>query len=178
MVPEFEVTCVGGAGIQPAQPCLVSDCGDRHGRPDSNLATRDLPEQGWASSRYGEKHPCRVVRASFVAPTPFAAITFLSIPSHSIQPLPLETGSGVACTYTHGGFTDVAVLSTSDSEIVAGDFTMRGEFFWMRLEGRVLKQVLAVRAYSLDHGGVNIFRRLRPGPYLMEDTVCAEFAAS
>ncbi len=27
---------------------------------------------------------------------------------------------------------------------------MRGEFFWLRLEGGVLKQVLAVRALRLD----------------------------
>jgi len=62
---------------------------------------------------------------------------------------------------------------------------MLGEFFWLRLDGGVLKQVLAVRARSLDRGGHDIFRRSEPGPYFgvmdaapKEKSLCVEFAGS
>jgi hypothetical protein len=99
--------------------------------------------------------------------------------------LTLATGSGIACSHRHHGFEDIAVLSTGDSEMAVADFRMRGEFFWLRLEGGVLKQVLAVRACSLDRGGRSIFRRSEPGPYFSvidaeskERSLCAEFAGS
>jgi hypothetical protein len=65
------------------------------------------------------------------------------------------------------------------------DFRMRGDFFWLRLELGVLKQVLAVRARSLIRGGRDIFRLSEPGPYFgvvdtppIEKSLCAEFAGS
>jgi len=126
---------------------------------------------GWASRGYGEKKPCSTLRATLTGPTPTAAMTFLvPAPGASCDPvvrrLAVENGSGIACAYEHNGSEDIAVLSTGDSEMTVADFRMRGEFFWMRLEGGVLKQVLAVRACGLDRGGGNIFRRSEPGPYL------------
>ena len=132
---------------------------------------------GWASSRYGEKQPCCTLRAILTAPAPAAAMTFFVLspsglakaPDGSCGPiirrLKVEQGSGIACSYEHDGFEDVAVLSTGDSEMEVADFRLRGEFCWMRLESGVLKQLLAVRAIGLDRGGKSIFRRSEPGPY-------------
>jgi hypothetical protein len=77
------------------------------------------------------------------------------------------------------------VLSTGDAEIAVAGFHLRGEFFWLRLEAGVLKQVLAIRANSLDRGSRAIFRNSQPGPYFGvidavsdEKSLCAEFAGS
>jgi hypothetical protein len=139
---------------------------------------------GWISRGYGEKKPCSTLRATFTGQVPAAAITFL-LPDGVVQQLTLESGSGIACSYQHQGFEDIAVFSTGDSEITVADFRMLGEFFWLRLDGGVLKQVLAVRARSLDRGGHDIFRRSEPGPYFgvmdaapKEKSLCVEFAGS
>jgi hypothetical protein len=102
-----------------------------------------------------------------------------------IRKLTLDSGTGIACSYQHHRFEDIAVLSTGDSEVTVADFRMRGEFFWLRLEGGVLKQVLAIRASSLDRGPRAIFRNSQPGPYFgvidagsNERSLCAEFAGS
>ncbi|SPF48043.1 conserved hypothetical protein [Candidatus Sulfopaludibacter sp. SbA4] len=142
---------------------------------------------GWMSRGYGEKKPCSTLNATFTGPVPAAAMTFLTGESCilTVRQLTLQSGSGIACSYEHHGFEDIAVLSTGDSEIVVKDFRLRGEFFWLRLEEGELKQVLAVRASGLDHGGRSIFRRSEPGPYFgvinagsEEESLCAEFAGS
>jgi hypothetical protein len=133
---------------------------------------------GWASSKYGEKQPCSTLRASLAGPAPTAAMTFFALSPNSLAKTPdgscipvirrlkVEGGSGIACFYEHDGFEDIAVLSTSDSEIAVAGFSLRGEFCWLRLESGVLKQVLAVRARGLERCGRNIFRRSEPGSYL------------
>lgn len=127
---------------------------------------------GWASHGYGEKHPCSTLRATLNGAVPVAAMTFLAREQEDglrepfIRRLKMESGSGLACSYEHDGFEDIAVISTGDSEIAVADFRMRGEFFWLRLENGVLKQVLAVQARSLDRSGRSIFKRSEPGPYL------------
>jgi hypothetical protein len=77
---------------------------------------------------------------------------------------------------------------------------MQGEFFWLRTEDGILKQVVAMRACSLSHGGRNVFQRSEPGPFFSqswefepaapgmefgigeagaeEKSICAEFAGS
>ena len=131
------------------------------------------PITGWASHGYGEKKPCSTLRATLTGPAPAAAMTFVTrAPVKSCDPmvrrLALESGSGIACSLEHPGFEDIAVVSTGDSEITAAGFHMRGEFFWMRLEGGQLKQVLAVRALGLKHAGKVVFQRSEPGTWLME----------
>jgi hypothetical protein len=143
---------------------------------------------GWVSRGYGEKKPCATLRATFTGPLPAAAMTFLLPDGRcggAVRQLALESGSGIACSYEHHGFQDIAVLSIGDSEMTVADFRMRGEFFWLRLEGGALKQALAVRARSLARGSADIFRRSEPGPYFgvmdavpTEKSLCAEFAGS
>jgi hypothetical protein len=123
---------------------------------------------GWASRAYGEKKPCTTLRATLTGPAPTAAMTFI-VPHGprppTIRRLQVESGSGIACSYEHDGFKDIAALSTGDAEMKVADFRMRGEFFWVRLEGGVLKHVLTVRACALDRGGQSIFRLSEPGPW-------------
>jgi hypothetical protein len=162
------------------------------------------PITGWASRGYGEKQSCSTLRASLAGPVPAAAMTFLTVglglppaspaggrsfsdsdTGSEIRRLTVQSGSAIACSCEHHGFEDIAILSTGDSEMAVADFRMRGEFFWLRLESGVLKQVLAVRACSLDRGGSSIFRRSEPGPYFgvidagsKEKNLCVEFAGS
>ena len=143
---------------------------------DRPVASADLirgetaPIGGWASRGYGGKRPCCTLRTTITGPAPAAAMTFImQVLDGSCDPvvrrLAMESGSGIACAYEHHGFEDIAVLSTGESEMAVADFRMRGEFFWMRLEGGELKQVLAVRAMGLDRGGRSIFKRSEPGPF-------------
>src|ERR1035438_5975107 len=132
------------------------------------------PIGGWASHGYGGKRPCCTLRTTITGPTPAAAMTFImQVLDGSCDPvvrrLAMESGSGIACAYEHHGFEDIAVLSTGESEMAVADFRMRGEFFWMRLEGGELKQVLAIRAMGLDRGGRSIFKRSEPGPFWWEN---------
>ena len=125
---------------------------------------------GWSSRGYGAKRAASTLRATLTGSAPVAAMTFLVLTPDGysepvIRRLTLTSGTGIACSYDHHGFEDIAVLSAGDSEMAVGDFRMRGEFFWLRQEGGVLKQVLAVRAYALEVAGRCIFRRAEAGPY-------------
>ena len=141
---------------------------------------------GWMSRAYGEKKPCSTLHATLTGAAPAAAMTFLTTECHAaVRQLTVQSGSGIACSYEHHGFEDIVALSTGDSEMAVADFHLRGEFFWLRLEGGVLKQVMAVRACGLDRGGKSIFRRSEPGLYSdvveagsEEKSLCAEFAGS
>jgi hypothetical protein len=139
---------------------------------------------GWISRGYGEKQACSVLRASFTGPVPAAAMTFL-LPEcdAAVRQLTVESGSGIACSYTHDGFEDIVALSTGDGELAIAEFRMRGEFFWLRLEGGELRQVMADRASGMSRGGRSIFRRPAPGLYFAEipagsdeKNLCVEFA--
>jgi len=141
------------------------------------------PIGGWASRGYGGKKPCCTLRATLTGPAPAAAMTFITMQAPDkgrgpvVRRLTMEAGSGVACAYAHDGFEDIAVLSTGDSEMAVADFRLRGEFFWMRLEGGEIKQILAIQAMSLDRGGRNIFRRSQPGPYVEQSGTAGSLSA-
>ena len=68
-------------------------------------------------------------------------------------------------------------MSTGGSEIAVAGFLMRGEFFWIRLEGDEIKQVLAIQATGLDRGGRNIFRRSEPGAYAEQSGTAGRLSA-
>jgi hypothetical protein len=125
---------------------------------------------GWLSRGYGEKHPGPALRSTLRACTPAGAITFLA-PARTapvVTALQVEGGTAVACSYEFDGFKDVSVWSPGDSEIGVGNFRMQGEFFWLRTEGGVLKQALAIGARSLLFEGRNV----------LQEELCAQFAAS
>jgi hypothetical protein len=83
-----------------------------------------------------------------------------------IRRLKVDAGQAIACIYHHGPFQDVAVFSTGSTEVEVAGFRMQGEFFWLRMEGRVLKRSLSIRGRLLDRKA------------LQEEAVCAPFAAS
>jgi hypothetical protein len=101
---------------------------------------------------------------TFLAPFQPANVS----PDTAVRRLNVEAGSGIACCYEHHGYKDIAIFSTGDAEIAVADFRMRGEFFWLRVEGRVLKQVAAIRACSLSHEGKNVFERSEAGSYFSQ----------
>ena len=83
-----------------------------------------------------------------------------------IQRLTVDAGNAIACAYDHGPFKDVAVFSIGTSEVEVAGFRMQGEFFWLRMAGRVLKKALAIT------------RTLAGRKALQEEALCAPFAAS
>jgi len=138
---------------------------------------RTAPIGGWASAGYGEKKPSLTLCASLAGSVPAAAITLLAPfqtasldgPPHPMaQRLQLEDGRGIACAFSHDGFEDMVVFSTGNGEIRLAGFRMRGEFFWLRTEDGILKQVAAIRASSLTHCGRNVFQRSQPGSYFSQ----------
>jgi len=158
---------------------------DLHFHVAHGMACPAIPAE-WMSRSYGRKEPCLAVRASAHGCPPLAVMTFLVPESgHEVRRLELETGAGLGYSYRHDGFEDIAAISLADSEISLRDFRMRGEFFWLRLESGVLKEVLAIRARELIHRGTTVFRRLEPEGYLkLTDidskvhSLCVEFAES
>ncbi len=135
------------------------------------------PIGGWASCGYGEKKPSLTLRARLAGPAPAGAITLLvpfhealpdGLPNPVVRRVKLEDGKGIACAYEHDGFEDIAILSTGNREIQAAGFRMQGEFFWLRTEAGILKQVAAIRARSLSHHGRNVFQRSELGPYFSQ----------
>ena len=131
---------------------------------------RAAPIGAWASRGYGEKKPTSTLRAAMAGPAPAAAMTFLSLAPNDPAPrrLKVKDQSVIACSYDHDGFEDLAIFSTSESEITVAGLRLQGEFFWLRMKGGVLKQVVAVRARRLNRGGKD----------LLEEALCAESAAS
>jgi hypothetical protein len=132
------------------------------------VAGQSVPIAGWISQGYGNRRPARSLRATLTGSAANSAMTFL-VPHSSrpkIQRLNVDAGSAIACIYDHGPFRDVAVFSTGTSEVEVAGFRMQGEFFWLRMEGNVLQQSLAIRGRLLD------------GKTLEEDALCAPFAAS
>jgi hypothetical protein len=152
------------------------------------------PISGWASTQYGKKKPILSLRATMVASPPAAAMTFLipepAVPTNGsrravVRRMKLEYGGAIACSYEHRGIQHIAVFSTGDAEIKVADFCMQGHFFWLRMVGGVLDQVLAIRARSLSCDGRDIFRRSDPGPYYSavnagweDSALCAQYAGS
>jgi len=180
--PDLEVSSVQqeGAGIfiRADQAGLVLQM--FADRPISSAAlTRGetAPPEAWASDGYGHKQACTVLRASLAGSTPAAAITYLITAATHPEPDPgalsvpritrlkVAGGNAIACAHRHHGFEDIAVISTGDAELTVASFRLHGEFFWLRLENGELKQVLAMQARLLDHGGREVFRKSEPGRY-------------
>jgi hypothetical protein len=76
----------------------------------------------------------------------------------------VDAGNAIACAYDHGNFKDLAVFSTGPSEVEVAGFRMQGEFFWIRMEGEVIRKTVAIRG------------SLQRASSLGEDAVCAPFA--
>ena len=140
------------------------------------VAGQNAPISGWMSHGYGNLQPTHVLRASMAgavmnsrqgSPSP-AAMTFM-VPqavSPVIEHLRLDDDSAIACIYHHGSFSDICVFSTGAADVRVAGYCMRGEFFWLRMEGHVLLRSLAIRG------------RLRREGRFLEEAICVPFAAS
>lgn len=131
---------------------------------------RTEPIAAWVSSGYGEKKPGATLRAAMAGQAPAAAMTFLSLAAKDPAPrrLMVNDQDVIACCYEHNEFEDLAICSTGESEIVVADLRFQGEFIWLRMQGGVLKQLVAVRTRMLNRGGKD----------LLEGALCAESVAS
>ncbi len=134
------------------------------------------PIAGWRSHGYGHRQPVHSLSATIQGyagkPLPGetapAALTLL-LPcdtSPVVDRLSVDSGDGIACAYRHGRFTDLAVFPTGTSEVRVAGFQMQGEFFWLRLEGHLVRRSLAIRG------------SMRRANSFLEETVCVPFAAS
>ncbi len=138
------------------------------------------PIEGWRSTRYGRKTPCPTLRVAFSGPVPAAALTFLAPlvktgapgrpPCFETMQLPLKSGNGLACAIRFDRVQDLVIFSATDASVQVGDFKACGEFFWVRLEDGVWKQVLATQARFLTIGEESIFQRDQPGALFLDNT--------
>jgi hypothetical protein len=141
----------------------------------SEPSTADLiqgqtePIEGWVSHGYGALEPSAALRVRMTGPASTASITLVApvMKAPVVARLKVDSGAAIACSYEHQGFTDIAVLSSGESDVHVAGFEMRGEFFWLRMERGLLRQTFAIR------GG-----RLRAGPARLEGALCAASAAS
>jgi hypothetical protein len=116
------------------------------------------PIQGWSSGRYGSKTPAPVLRVGMRAAAPVAMMSFLN-PGKLMTSRRVRTGGAAIAAAVHDGNSeDIAVLTFDDAMLRVRNFTVRGEFFWLRTSQGLLTEVLAVNALSMDVGGSTIFR--------------------
>ncbi len=120
------------------------------------ICGREFPAgeiQGWASGRYGEKRPAPVLRASARSAAPFAAITVLALDAgFEMRAVKVAGGCATACSLERGARRELLVAAADDLPVRLGPFIMRGDFFRLRFENDVLKQLLAIDAWSFCSG--------------------------
>jgi hypothetical protein len=129
------------------------------------------PIQGWTSSRYGERKPAPVFKGTVRGFAPVGAIAFLTAGHGTTlrtRRLVVSGGRGLAAVVRDGRYEDICVTSMdSSAELRLMDFTMAGEFFWLRTENGVLRRLLAVNAQSFQVSGDVIFRENTPISHVM-----------
>jgi hypothetical protein len=127
------------------------------------------PLRGWVSHGYGALEPSLALGVRMTGPASAASITLVApvMKAPVVTRLKVDSGTAIACSYEHQGFTDIAVLSSGESDVHVAGFVLRGEFFWLRMERGLLRQTFAIR------GG-----RLSAGPARLEGALCAASAAS
>jgi Heparinase II/III-like protein/Heparinase II/III N-terminus len=126
------------------------------------------PIQGWASHRYGERHPNPVLRASMRTAAPVSMMTFLMAGKQITQSRRFNGNSkhALAAVIRDGEHDDIAVTCADDGDLHLMDCVMRGEFFWLRMENGNLQRLLAVNAHSFSHAGEKVFDSQTPIPYV------------
>lgn len=159
-----EIDCranIGDAGLQlmlyASAPLRASvECGQYE------------PIQGWSSQRYGERVPSPVLRASVREEAPVSMMSFLVPGKRSVESRRFQANSNhaMAAAIRDGEFDDVAATIAIDGDLNMLDCTMRGEFFWMRMQNGNLCRLLAVNASSFKYGGETVFESKEPIPYV------------
>jgi hypothetical protein len=135
------------------------------------LCGQIAPIQGWTSSRYGERKPAPVFKGTVRGFAPVGALAFL-VPGTGTnlrtRRLNISGGRSLSAVVRDGIFEDICVSSTdSSAELHLMDFSMAGEFFWLRTENGALRRLLAVNALSFAISGEVIFRSQSPISHVM-----------
>jgi len=124
------------------------------------------PIQGWASSRYGERKPAPVFKGTVRGFAPVSSLAFVRPgmePGLKTRRLTVSGGRALSAVVRDGEFEDLCVMAIDRSdELRLMDFSMTGEFFWMRTQNGVLRQLLAVNASSFAACGEVVFREREP----------------
>jgi hypothetical protein len=128
------------------------------------------PVQGWGSGRYGERKPCPVLSAKLQSVAPASMITILAPnaerpSSHRVDVRGKPNANAVS--FCDGDFEDLSVFVPDAAETRIGEYTMRGELFWIRSQEGSLKQIVAINAKAFSIGGETIFENEEPIPYVL-----------
>jgi hypothetical protein len=128
------------------------------------------PIEGWVSHGYGAMEPGATLRVRMTGSASAASITLVAPVRKApvVTRLKVDSGEAIACSYEYQGFTDIAVLSSGESDVQVAGFVMRGEFFWLRLEQGLLRETFAIRGGRITRAATN----------LLEGALCAASAAS
>jgi hypothetical protein len=126
------------------------------------------PIQGWASRRYGERHPSPVLRASMRASAPATMMAMIMPGTAATQSRRFNGNSehAIAAVIRNGEYDDVAVMCSEDADLHLNGCVMRGEFFWMRLRNGDLQRLLAVNAHFFSYSDETVFESSQPIPYV------------
>ena len=77
-----------------------------------------------------------------------------------------NTSQTIAAAISDGDYDDIVVTAVQDGELRLTDYTMRGEFFWLRTERGGLRRLFAVNAYSFSYAGETVFESEQAVPYV------------
>ncbi len=126
------------------------------------------PIQGWTSRSYGERRASPVLKASMNGAPPVAMMSFVVPSPEPIHSRRFKANSNhtIAAVLRNGDYDDIAVMALEDGDLHLIDYSMRGEFFWLRTENGNLRRLLAVNAYSFSYGGETIFQSRQMIPYV------------
>jgi hypothetical protein len=126
------------------------------------------PIQGWTSRVYGERRASPVLKASVRGFAPVSMMTFIVPGNEPICSRRFKANSTrtIAAAIRDGQYDDIVVMSVEDGDLHLIDFSMRGEFFWLRTENGVLRRLLAVNAHSFSYAGETIFEGNEAIPYV------------
>jgi hypothetical protein len=119
------------------------------------LCAQYEPAQGWSSHRYGQREPSPVLRATMKEQAPAAMMTFLMPgldPKRSRQ-LQARGSRSIVAVVREGDYEDIAVQSMDDAPLRLMDYSLHGEFFWIRTKNGALVQLIAVNAKSFRFAG-------------------------
>ena len=128
------------------------------------------PVQGWGSGRYGGRKPCPVLSTKLQSVAPASMITILAPnaerpSSHRVDVRGKPNANAVS--FCDRDFEDLSVFVPDAAETRIGEYTMRGELFWIRSQEGSLKQIVAINAKAFSIGGETIFENDEPIPYVL-----------
>jgi hypothetical protein len=115
--------------------------------------------QGSASRVYGKWQSCPVLKASVSGTLPVSMVAFL-VPGNTaaqVRRVKANSHHAIAASIRHGDYEDVVVTTVERGELRLADFSMSGEFFWLRFEQGVLRRLAAFNANAFSYAGETVF---------------------